>query len=115
MNHPSSPPSYRVVTIPPFDKQLKRLVKKYPSLKTEYLQLIDSLEVNPNMGISLGNNCFKIKIGIESKGQGKSGGARVITHVQVFENMVFLLSIFDKSDQENISDKDLDGLLSMLP
>ena len=28
--------SYNVVTIPPFDKQLKRLVKKFPSLKTEF-------------------------------------------------------------------------------
>lgn len=39
--------SYNVLTIPPFDKQLKRLVKKYPSLKYEFANLIESLEQYP--------------------------------------------------------------------
>ncbi len=39
--------SYEVVTIPPFEKQLKRLAKKYPSLKSEFSDLIERLELNP--------------------------------------------------------------------
>jgi len=31
--------SYNVLTTPPFDKQLKRLAKKYPSLKDEFAEL----------------------------------------------------------------------------
>jgi len=107
--------SYNVVSIPPFDKQLKRLAKKYPSLKSEYSQLIDLLQDKPKTGIFLGNNCYKIKMSIASKGKGKSGGARVITYVQLVNNGVFLLSIFDKSDQENISDAELSGLLKLIP
>jgi hypothetical protein len=42
---------------------------------------------------------------ISSKGQGKSGGARVITFVQIIKTTIFLLSIYDKADIENISDK----------
>jgi mRNA-degrading endonuclease RelE of RelBE toxin-antitoxin system len=42
--------SYNVVLIPPFDRQLKRLSKKYPSLKQEYFELIESLEENPEQG-----------------------------------------------------------------
>jgi mRNA-degrading endonuclease RelE of RelBE toxin-antitoxin system len=42
--------SYNVVTIPPFDRQLKRLAKKFPSLKVEYAELVDSLEENPEQG-----------------------------------------------------------------
>ncbi|MDI7230641.1 type II toxin-antitoxin system RelE/ParE family toxin, partial [Leptospira santarosai] len=43
-----------------------------------------------------------------SKGKGKSGGARVITCVFLIEKVVWLLSIYDKSEKENISDKDLE-------
>ena len=91
--------------------QLKRLAKKFPSLKAEYIALIENLEENPNTGTSLGNNCFKIRLAIASKGRGKSGGARVITHFYIKNNTVFLLAIYDKSEQTDISDKELRELL----
>ena len=103
--------NYKVKTIPGFYKALKRLAKKYPSLKKEYIALLDSLEINPKQGTPLGNNCFKIRMAIASKGKGKSGGARVITHILVEGATVFLLDIYDKSDQSNISDKELEQLL----
>ena len=103
---------YNILSIPPFDKQLKRLAKKYPSLKTEYATLVEELEDNPTKGTSLGNNCFKIRLAIASKGSGKSGGARVITHTYIENEIVYLLSIYDKSEQSDISDKELKELLS---
>jgi len=106
--------SYSIFTIPPFDKQLKRLAKKYPSLKSEYASLIELLEREPEQGTPLGNNCFKIRLSIASKGRGKRGGARIIMHVQVVQTSVFLLSIYDKSEQANISNKDLRELLSYI-
>ncbi|MDR0295335.1 MAG: type II toxin-antitoxin system RelE/ParE family toxin [Prevotellaceae bacterium] len=102
---------YNVLTIPPFDRQLKRLVKKFPSLKAEYADLIENLEENPKNGTPLGDNCFKIRLAIASKGRGKSSGARVITHLYVENETVFLLAIYDKSEQTNISDKELRELL----
>ena len=71
--------SYKIVTLIPFEKELKRLAKKYPSLKDEYQNLLQALKIKPDLGIPLGNNCFKIRIAIASKGKGKSGGGRVIT------------------------------------
>lgn len=106
--------SYNVKTIPKFEKELKRLAKKYASLKVEYIQLIESLKENPVQGTPIGNDCFKIRIGISSKGKGKSGGARVITYVQIVQTSVYLLTIFDKSEKENIPDKELQELLKML-
>lgn len=105
---------YNVLTIPPFDRQLKRLVKKYPSLKTEFGQLIDKLEAEPFQGAVLTNNCYKIRVAIKSKGKGKSGGTRVITHIQIVEGNVFLLAIYDKSEQEAISDSEIKYLLSFI-
>ncbi|TDE13862.1 type II toxin-antitoxin system RelE/ParE family toxin [Dyadobacter psychrotolerans] len=107
--------SFNVKTIPKFDSELKKLVKKYPSLKIEFLELIISLKENPSQGISLGNNCFKIRLSIASKGKGKSGGSRVITCLKISESTVYLLTIFDKSEKENIPDKDLAELLKWIP
>jgi mRNA-degrading endonuclease RelE of RelBE toxin-antitoxin system len=103
--------NYNVLTIPPFDRQMKRLVKKYPSLKAEYVALIEELENNPRIGTSLGNNCFKIRLSIASKGRGKSGGGRVLTHVYVENETVCLLTIYDKSEQADVSDRELKELL----
>ncbi len=103
--------SFSIKTIPKFDKSLKSLAKKYPSLKTEYAQLIDDLSENPELGTPLGNNCYKIRLSIASKGKGKSGGARVITYVILEETIVFLLIIYDKSEKESLSEKELKKLL----
>jgi len=102
---------YNVLTIPPFDRQMKRLAKKFPSLKAEYSALIGELRENPEKGIPMCNNCFKIRLAIASKGRGKSGGARVITHFYIENETVFLLAIYDKSEQDDISDKELRELL----
>ena len=107
--------SYNVLSISPFDKQLKRLVKKYPSLKIEFAELIEILEQEPEQGNYIGNNCYKIRIAISSKGKGKSGGARVITNFVISEETVFLISIYDKSEKENLTDKELRELLKYVP
>jgi hypothetical protein len=70
--------NFKVLSISLFDKQAKRLTKKYPSLKSEIALLSEGLAANPTMGVSLKNNFFKIRLSIKSKGKGKSGGARVI-------------------------------------
>ncbi|TZF82306.1 hypothetical protein FW774_16615 [Pedobacter sp. BS3] len=106
--------SFNVSTIAYFDKQLKRLVKKYPSLKGEFVELLNSLRETPVLGSPIGNDCYKIRLAISSKGKGKSGGARIITYVAIKESSVFLLSIYDKSEKENISDKELLKLLEQV-
>ena len=107
--------SYNVLPLPPFDRQLKRLSKKYPSLKQEYFELIELLEENPEQGVSLRDNCYKIRISIASKNKGKSGGARVIINIVLAENNVYLLAIYDKSEKESLSDKELNELLKFIP
>jgi len=66
--------------------------------------LIGELKRNPLMGIPLGKNCYKIRLKISSKNSGKSGGARIITHVYVEGDTVNLLAINDKSTQSTLCD-----------
>lgn len=106
--------SYNIIATPTFKKEIKRLAKKFHSIKQEYQQLITSLEQRPNQGTPLGNDCYKIRLAIASKGKGKSGGARVITYLLVANHTVFLLTIYDKSEQADISNKELQQLLAEL-
>lgn len=107
--------SSKVKSIAVFERQTKRLVKKYPSLKTELLNLVVSLKEKPEQGLPIGRSCYKIRIAIASKGKGKSGGARLITNFVVIEDTVYLLTIYDKSEKENLTDKELAELLKSIP
>lgn len=104
--------SYDVIATPRFKRDIKKLVKKYPSLKQEFAVLFSLLKTDPEQGKNLGNQCFKIRLAIASIGKGKSGGARIITHIVIDNQKVFLLTIYDKSEKETISDKDLQDLLN---
>jgi mRNA-degrading endonuclease RelE of RelBE toxin-antitoxin system len=106
--------SYSVKTIPHFDRQAKRLSRKFPSFKEELFDLIESLENDPTQGTPLGNDCFKIRLAVKSKGKGKSGGARVILQVIFVKEDVYLLTVYDKSEKEIISDLELQDLLKMI-
>lgn len=106
--------SYNILTIPPFDKNLKKLAKKFASLKKDFSDFLDDLEKNPTQGVDLGKNCYKIRLKISSKNKGKSGGARIVTHVVVTEENVYLLTIYDKSDKETLTDSELKELLQFI-
>ncbi len=105
---------FRIILSEDFKRESKYLSKRYKSLEDDVLELIYLLEEDPTFGISIGKGCFKIRLKISSKNTGKSGGARVITLVEIIEEQVTLVSIYDKSEKENISSKDLDGYLKRI-
>ena len=107
--------SYKVSSIPLFDKQAKRLAKKYPSLKNDLAELFENLATEPVQGKALGNNFYKVRLAIASKVKGKSGGARLITFVKVVQTTVYLASIYDKSEKATITDKELQQIFKLIP
>ncbi len=107
--------SFDVVPLPEFVKELKGLAKKYRSLKPEMAALGNALAKDPQMGTSIGQDRYKIRLSIKSKSAGKSGGARVITCVVAVRKEVYLLSIFDKSDQATLTKQRLMELLKEVP
>jgi mRNA-degrading endonuclease RelE of RelBE toxin-antitoxin system len=106
--------NYKVISIPFFDRQFKRLAKKFPSLKGDFQELVNSLVEDPIQGESIGKGSYKIRLSITSKGKGKSGGARVITYVLIQSEAVYLLSIYDKSEQSSISNDELKSLIKLI-
>lgn len=106
--------SYELKSTVSFERELKRLTKKFPSLKSESVELLTTLLINPTQGTAIGSGFYKIRLAIASKGKGKRGGARAITYVAVLAETVFLTTIYDNSEKENISQKELEEILKNL-
>jgi len=106
--------SYSIVPTLRFEKELKRLVKKFPSLKNEFSQLLTAIGADPHAGSFIGNNCYKIRLAIQSKGKGKRGGARVISHLYVTTETVFLLTIYDKGEKADLRPNELKEMIEAL-
>ena len=106
---------FNIEATPEFLSEAKKLAKKYPSLKNDIDGLAKLLTVNPKTGTPLGKNAYKVRLAITSKGKGKSSGARVITCVKIVATTVYLISIYDKSVQSDISDKELKERIKSLP
>ena len=101
---------FEIHTISHFDKRVKKLVKKYKSIKKDIAELSSELESNPYIGVDLGGGVRKIRMAISDKGKGKSGGARVITYTVEIDGQngrVTLLTIYDKNEQDSISKDDI--------
>ena len=105
-----------------FKTAVKPLLKKYHSLSKDLLSLEKELIIEPRLGTALGKDTFKIRLKITSKGKGKSGGARVISLVETtligYAEIVSdeaitvnLITIYDKTEVDNISDKELKDLI----
>ncbi len=101
-----------------FIRQFKRLAKKYSSLLKDYDTFKEELRKNPFQGNDMGNGVRKVRMSITSKGKGKSGGARVITlNVTQLEDdtiEITLLTIYDKSEISNVTDKYIKWLISLI-
>ena len=75
---------------------------------------MDELAKNPYQGADLGHGLRKVRMAVSAKGKGKSGGARVITLILAYseeESEIGLLYIYDKSEQESLTDKELSDIL----
>lgn len=92
-----------IIATDEFKRCAKPLAKRYKSFNKDYQDLLDELEINPHLGIDLGNGYRKVRMAIKSKGKGKSGGARVITlDTLECDGCLYLLFIYDKSDADNV-------------
>ena len=94
-----------------FSRQVRRLSKKYPSLLSDLATLGEQLRADPTTGVSLGRDCYKIRLSISSKKAGKKGGARVVTCVKIEQDTLYFLRLFDKSEQSTITDSELTNIL----
>lgn len=98
-----------------FEKERKRLHKRYKNINKDIIELIQELKNNPQLGTDLGNGIRKVRMSIRDKKKGKSGGARVITLLtqqNKEESVLGLHFIYDKSEHENILTKKINNIIA---
>ncbi|MCQ2216739.1 MAG: addiction module toxin RelE [Bacteroidales bacterium] len=106
-----------------FVLEVKRLGKKYRSLKEDLSKFRDDYASGANVGVDLGGGYRKVRISIKSKNKGKSGGARVITYdlglkeVAIegdngeIRRQVILITIYDKGEIDSIGESEYKNIL----
>ena len=83
-------------------------------MRQDFAGLLESLRREPQQGADLGRGLHKVRMAISSKGKGKSGGARVIpltVLISETDTNIVLLTIYDKSECENLTDKELTDIV----
>jgi mRNA-degrading endonuclease RelE of RelBE toxin-antitoxin system len=107
--------SFAIVTTDDFNKEVRRLAKKYRSMPNDLEALKSELMKNPKIGDDLGSDTRKVRMAIASKNKGKRGGARVITYhflIDEKSEKIYLLTIYDKGEHDSISPKTIEHLKS---
>ncbi|RLA08762.1 MAG: hypothetical protein DRQ51_01030 [Gammaproteobacteria bacterium] len=102
---------YKIIPTPEFIKNVKNLRKKFKNIKTDIENLSLKLENNPTIGTKLSTNTYKIRLKNSDINKGKSGGYRVITYIVNQQNEIILLTIYAKSNQEIITDSEIEKLI----
>jgi mRNA-degrading endonuclease RelE of RelBE toxin-antitoxin system len=100
-----------------FEKDVKKFLKKFPTLAEELIEFEELLIENPFQGVSFGAGLYKVRVASESKSKGKSGGFRVINYLITKEKTkikVYVIKIYDKSEEGNVQKKLLVKLLKLL-
>ena len=101
-----------------FERQAKRFAKKYKTFVDDFASFLLSIKENPYQGVDLGSGRRKVRMAVSSKGKGKSGGLRVITfNIQVIEHecvLVNLITLYDKNEISNVSDKYINQIIKNL-
>ena len=87
-----------------YRQQSIQLLKKYPSLTDEIPAALQPLAENRLESFDrMKQGFYKIRVPIASKGVGKRGGARIIAHVHIVDDVATLVSIYDKADYSDVS------------
>jgi hypothetical protein len=107
--------SLEIIPSGKFKKSFKHLYKKYRSLPADYEEFENELRENPETGDDLGGGYRKVRMAIQSKNKGKSGGARIITYelcLKTINNTIVLVDIYDKSELDTVKESEYKKILT---
>jgi hypothetical protein len=89
-----------------FTKSVDDLLKKRQLLKDDFDSFLKELAKNPDKGDVVPGTSGVRKIRLKSASKGKSGGFRVCYYFYTLKGRIYLLSIYAKNDQENITSEE---------
>jgi hypothetical protein len=103
---------YTVVEQELYKKAIKKLSKTYRHIDLDVKDFLESINTKEDLGIELKSNVFKVRVANSNKNKGKSAGYRLISYFKIIENELHLLYIYDKSKLVNVTEKQVDELIT---
>jgi len=109
---------YHVRDVSVFAADLVKLARKYPSVVRLVENLFNELEIGNIHGVSIprvniqDGKIFKTRLANPDARKGKSGGFRVIWLLNTSNNNIYPLTIYSKSDQEDIHPQNISNLIN---
>lgn len=101
----SNSPPVQVGFTDRFEKDIRRLAKRYRKIRFDIQPLIQQLEAGELPGDQIPNldqPVFKVRVKNSDIQKGKSGGYRVIYYLKT-ETQILLITMYAKSDRSDIS------------
>jgi hypothetical protein len=95
---------------------LDRLEAKYPGASDEVLTLVEHLKRGETPGDKIprvGRNVYKVRLKNPAAKRGKRGGFRAIYYVKMADR-IYLLTLYSKTEQEDISPETLRKLIDAI-
>ncbi len=102
---------YTVVEQELYKKAVKKLSKTYRNIDLDIKDFLNSINSKEDLGTELKSNVFKVRVANSDKNKGKSAGYRLISYLEIIENELHLLYIYDKSKLVNVTEKEVDELV----
>ncbi len=101
-----------------FEENLYRLSKRFRNIRKDIVSVIEQIQVGNAVGdriAGLGKDYIVIKVRVKNSNiqKGKSAGYRLVYQVESPTN-VLLLTIYSKSDREDISAAEILNILSSI-
>lgn len=101
---------------PEYKRNLRELSKKYRNIRVDTMPIIEQIQMGNFIGDripGMGEDYFILKVRVKNSNiqKGKSAGYRLIYQVES-ANSVLLLTIYSKSDREDISPNEIRGILA---
>ena len=103
---------YTVIEQELYKKAIKKLSKTYRNIDLDIKNFLTSINTKEDLGIELKSNVFKVRVANSNKHKGKSAGYRLISYLAVIKNELHLLYIYDKSKLVNVTEKEVDELVT---
>lgn len=108
--------NYSVVLAPSFKRSVKKL-KRFPHVKDDVRVAIKTLLERPRIGVVIpgGHGMRKLRVFNSDLTRGKSGGYRLIYHVEDQPTpTIYLLLLYSKSDRSDVTRRELEQLIREL-
>ena len=93
----------KIIQLTQFSKTVDSLLKKRQLLSEDFNVFQKELAEHPEMGDVVPGTSGVRKVRLKSSGRGKSGGFRVCYYDIVNDNEIFLILIYAKNKQEDLT------------